>query len=153
MLSPNSRPTARYSTSPGKLAVLSPKGRIGYVEVSMEGAASSSCAIEESRIESISVVSVAGVVDMLTAPELEKAISEAAKSSPDAVVVDMTGVEFLASAGMGVLIAAQDDLAPAVKLAVVADGPATSRPLKLVGVTDVVDLYATLDEALAALTS
>jgi anti-sigma B factor antagonist len=119
----------------------------------MEGAASSSCAIEERRIDSISVVSVAGVVDMLTAPDLEKAIAEAAKSAPTAVVVDMTGVEFLASAGMGVLIAAQDDLSPGVKLAVVADGPATSRPLKLVGVTDVVDLYATLDEALAALTS
>jgi anti-sigma B factor antagonist len=132
--------------------VLSPKGRTGNVEVSMDGAASSSCAIEERRIDSISVVSVAGVVDMLTAPDLEKAISEAAKSSPTAVVVDMTGVEFLASAGMGVLIAAQDELTP-VKLAVVADGPATSRPLKLVGVTDVVDLFATLDEALAALTS
>ena len=118
----------------------------------MDGAASSSCAIEERRIDSTSVVSVAGVVDMLTAPDLEKAIAEAAKSSPNAVVVDMTGVEFLASAGMGVLIAAQDELSP-VKLAVVADGPATSRPLKLVGVTDVVDLYATLDEALAALTS
>jgi anti-anti-sigma factor len=119
----------------------------------MEGAASSSCAIEERRIEAVSVVSVSGVVDMLTAPDLETAISEAAKSSPAAVVVDMTAVEFLASAGMGVLIAAQDQLAPAIKLAVVADGPATSRPLKLVGVTDVVDLYATLDEALAALTN
>jgi anti-sigma B factor antagonist len=119
----------------------------------MDGAASSSCAIEERRVDSVSVVSVAGVVDMLTAPELEKAIAEAAKSSPAAVVIDMTGVEFLASAGMGVLIAAQDDLAPTITLAVVADGPATSRPLKLVGVTDVVDLYATLDEALAALTS
>ncbi|RDH74079.1 anti-sigma factor antagonist [Mycolicibacterium moriokaense] len=119
----------------------------------MEGAASSSCAIEERRIDSVSVVSVAGVVDMLTSPDLEKAIAEAAKSSPSAVVVDMTAVEFLASAGMGVLIASQDELAPAIRLAVVADGPATSRPLKLVGVTDVVDLYATLDEALAALTS
>jgi anti-sigma B factor antagonist len=119
----------------------------------MEGAASSSCAIEERRVDSVSVVSVAGVVDMLTAPDLEKAIAEAAKSSPVAVVVDMSAVEFLASAGMGVLIAAQDELAPAVRFAVVADGPATSRPLKLVGVTDVVDLYATLDEALAALTS
>jgi anti-sigma B factor antagonist len=124
----------------------------GKLEVSMEGAASS-CAIEERRVDSVSVVSVAGTVDMLTAPDLEKAIAEAAKTSPTAVVVDMTGVEFLASAGMGVLIAAQDELAPAVKFAVVADGPATSRPLKLVGVTDVVDLYPTLDEALTALRS
>ena len=86
-------------------------------------------------------------------PISQKAIAEAAKSSPTAVVVDMSAVEFLASAGMGVLIAAQDELAPAIRFAVVADGPATSRPLKLVGVTDVVDLYATLDEALAALTN
>ncbi len=117
------------------------------------GAAGSNCTLEERRIAGVSVVGVTGVVDMLTAPELEKAIAEAAKSSPAAVVVDMSSVEFLASAGMGVLIAAQDELAPAIRFAVVADGPATSRPLKLVGVTDVIDLYATLDEALAALTN
>jgi anti-sigma B factor antagonist len=115
--------------------------------------AGSSCTLDERRVDGISVVRVTGVVDMLTAPDLEKAIAEAAKSSPTAVVVDMTAVEFLASAGMGVLIAAQDELAPAVRFAVVAEGPATSRPLKLVGVTDVVDLYPTLDEALTALRS
>jgi anti-anti-sigma factor len=115
--------------------------------------AGSSCTLDERRVDDISVVGVTGVVDMLTAPDLEKAIAEAAKSSPTAVVVDMTAVEFLASAGMGVLIAAQDELAPAVRFAVVAEGPATSRPLKLVGVTDVVDLYPTLDEALTALRS
>jgi anti-anti-sigma factor len=115
--------------------------------------AGSSCTLDERRVDDISVVGVTGVVDMLTAPDLEKAIAEAAKSSPTAVVVDMTAVEFLASAGMGVLIAAQDKLAPAVRFAVVAEGPATSRPLKLVGVTDVVDLYPTLDEALTALRS
>ena len=115
------------------------------------GAAQSTCTLEERRVEGVSVVAVAGVVDMLTAPELEKAIAKAAESSPPAVVIDMSAVEFLASAGMGVLIAAQDELAPAIRFAVVADGPATSRPLKLVGVTDVVDLYATLEEALTAL--
>ena len=115
--------------------------------------AGSSCTLDERRVDDISVVRLTGVVDMLTAPDLEKAIAEAAKSSPTAVVVDMTAVEFLASAGMGVLIAAQDELAPAVRFAVVAEGPATSRPLKLVGVTDVVDLYPTLDEALTALRS
>jgi hypothetical protein len=38
-----------------------------------------------------------------------------------------------------------------MRFAVVAEGPATSRPLKLVGIADVVGLHATLDEALAAL--
>jgi anti-sigma B factor antagonist len=160
----NSPPTACYSGTAGKLAVLSPIGRTDFLEESVDsrpdsarsvdpGAAGSSCTLEERRVDQVSVVGVTGVVDMLTAPELEKAIAEAARSSPIAVVVDMTGVEFLASAGMGVLIAAQDELTPAIRFAVVAEGPATSRPLKLVGVTDVVDLYATLDGALSALKS
>ncbi|MDV3128851.1 STAS domain-containing protein [Mycobacterium sp. 21AC1] len=113
--------------------------------------AATSCAVEERRIGEVSVVAVTGTVDMLTAPQLEEAIAAAAKSSPPAMVVDLSAVEFLASAGMGVLVAAHGDLTPAVRFAVVADGPATSRPLKLVGIADVVDLYATLDEALSAL--
>ena len=109
--------------------------------------------IQERRVGDISVVAVSGTVDMITAPKLEAAIGSAATSEPSAIVVDFTAVEFLASAGMGVLVATHGDLAPAVKLVVGADGPATSRPLKLVGSADVVDLYGTLDEALAALQS
>ncbi len=109
--------------------------------------------IQERRVGDISVIAVSGTVDMITAPKLEAAIGSAATGEPSAIVVDFTEVEFLASAGMGVLVATHGDLAPAVKLVVVADGPATSRPLKLVGIAEVVDLYATLDEALAALQS
>lgn len=109
------------------------------------------CSVEETRVGEVCVVGVTGTVDMLTAPKLEEAINSAAKSSPSAVVVDLSAVDFLASAGMGVLVAAQEQLGDAAQLVVVADGPATSRPLKLVGIAEVVDLYATLDEALAAL--
>jgi hypothetical protein len=49
------------------------------------------------------------------------------------------------------LVAAREQLGDTARFAVVADGPATSRPLKLVGIAEVVDLFATLDEALAAL--
>jgi anti-anti-sigma factor len=113
--------------------------------------AASQCTIERQRIGEIEVLSVAGVVDMLTASQLEEAIAAAAKESPSGVIVDLEAVDFLASAGMGILVAARDELPAAVQLAVVADGPATSRPLKLVGIADVVGLHATLDDALAAL--
>lgn len=112
--------------------------------------AAASCTVEEKRIGDVSVVSVTGTLDMLTAPQLEAAIAAAAATAPHAVVVDLGSVDFLASAGMGLLVAAHGDLTPAVRFAVVADGPATSRPLKLVGIADVVDLFATLDEALSA---
>lgn len=94
---------------------------------------------------------MAGVVDMLTAPQVEGAISAALEKSPAGLIINLSDVEFLASAGMGILVAAHDLAAPEVKFAVVADGPVTSRPLKLVGIADIVNLYPTLDEALSKL--
>lgn len=98
----------------------------------------------------MAIVAVSGVVDMLTSPQLESAIDTALAQKPSAVVIDFTNVEFLASAGMGVLVAAHDKAGSEVAFSVVADGPATSRPLKLVGIAEIVSLYPSLDEALAA---
>ncbi len=110
----------------------------------------SGCTIEERRIDGVVVVVVSGTVDALTAPKLEEAIETAAAAAPAAIVVDLGAVEFLASSGMGVLVAAHADLAPEVRLVIVADGPATSRPLTLIGIADIVGLFADLDAALAA---
>lgn len=95
------------------------------------------------------VLTVSGAVDMLTAPMLADAIDAAARERPAALIVDLSPVDFLASAGMSELITAQDDLAPAVRFGVVADGPVTSRPLRIVGVDRLVPLHRTLDDALA----
>ena len=112
--------------------------------------AASNCVVTERWVDRVAVVSVSGVVDMLTSPKLETAIDVALGQQPAGVVVDFTDVEFLASAGMGVLVAAHDKAGSDVTLRVVADGPATSRPLKLVGIADIVSLHPSLDEALAA---
>jgi len=101
-------------------------------------------------VERVAVVSVSGVVDMLTSPQLETAIDGALERQPTGMVIDFTDVEFLASAGMGVLVAAHDKAGSEVAFSVVADGPATSRPLKLVGIAEIVNMYPSLEEALAA---
>jgi len=111
----------------------------------------STCEVTEKWVGEVAVVAAVGVVDMLTAPQLEDALRTAVANKPEGLVVDLTDVEFLASAGMGVLVAAHDAKDEGTRFCVVADGPATSRPLKLVGIADIVPLYATLDEALAAL--
>jgi anti-sigma B factor antagonist len=98
----------------------------------------------------VAVIATSGVIDMITAPQLEEAIRAALAKSPEGIVVDLTDVEFLASAGMGVIVAAHDAAPESVRLHIVAEGPATSRPLKLVGIADIVPLHATLVEALAA---
>lgn len=113
--------------------------------------APNSCVINEEWIGRTVVISVAGVLDMLTSPQLEAAISAASQKNPTGIVVDLTAVEFLASAGMGVLVSARDQAVGKSGFAVVASGPATSRPLKLVGLADVVGLYSTLEEARASL--
>jgi anti-anti-sigma factor len=123
-------------------------------EPSNDGAtasAASTCEVTESWVGEVAVVAAAGVIDMLTAPKLEEALRTAVGNKPEGLIVDLTAVEFLASAGMGALVAAHDAKDDGTRFCVVADGPATSRPLKLVGIADIVPLYATLDEALAAL--
>lgn len=116
-------------------------------------AESATCATSEEWIDGIGVVSVSGVVDMLTAPRLEEAIRAALEKKPAGLVADFTAVEFLASAGMGILVAVHDEVTPDIKFCVVAEGPATSRPLKLLGIADIIPLYSTVDEAIAALSA
>jgi len=111
------------------------------------------CAVDEEWVGRVAVVSVSGVVDMLTAPQLEQAVRSTLDRQPAGLVIDFTLVDFLASAGMGVLVAIHDEVTPDMRFCVVADGPATSRPLKLVGIADLIKLYATRDEALAALSA
>jgi anti-anti-sigma factor len=110
----------------------------------------SNCVVTQRWVDRVAVVAVSGVVDMLTSPQLETAIDTALEDGPAGIVIDFTDVEFLASAGMGVLVAAHDKAGADVAFSVVADGPATSRPLKLVGIADIVNMYPTLEEALAS---
>lgn len=114
-------------------------------------ATSAGCVINEDWIGRAVVISASGVIDMLTSPQLEASITACMEMSPTAVIVDLSDVDFLASAGMGVLVAARDRAAGNSGFAVVANGPATSRPLKLVGLADVIGMYPTLEEARAAL--
>lgn len=103
--------------------------------------------VSEHWIGRVVVFTASGDLDMLTAPTLAAAITAAARHRPDALIVDLAAVGFLASAGMNLLVNAQEDLAPATRFGVVADGPATSRPLKVIGIDTIIALYRTLEDA------
>lgn len=93
------------------------------------------------------VVSASGALDLLTSPRLEKLLTSTLEQRPVSVIVDLTDVSFLGSAGMQVLVDAYDTATPEIGFAVVADGPGTSRPLELVGLTEVFDVVPTLQAA------
>ncbi|WP_422743756.1 STAS domain-containing protein [Mycobacterium sp. WMMD1722] len=99
----------------------------------------------------IAVVRAVGAVDMLTAPPLLEAIRAAHAQQPASVVVDLSQVDFLSSAGMQTLVIANQEVGESARFAVVADGPGTSRPLKIMGLTDFIELFASLDAALDTL--
>lgn len=105
--------------------------------------------VRESWSDRVVVLSVCDVVDMLSAPQMSEAICDALSKAPAGLIVDLTGVHFLASVGMSVLVAAQQAAdAMLVRFGIVAEGPATSRPLRLLGIDAILALYPTLDDAL-----
>jgi anti-sigma B factor antagonist len=106
--------------------------------------------VDQLRLGSVAVLAVTGDVDMLTAVHLTAAIETALATAPTAVIIDLSKVEFLASAGMSALVSAHADADP-IGIAVVADGPSTSRPMKVVGLDTLLAIYPTLDAALSDL--
>lgn len=99
----------------------------------------------------IAVLTVGGDVDLATVPDFQAAIAEALTQEPTALVVDLSGVDFLASAGLQTLVATHESVSRNARFAVVANGPATSRPIQLTGLDQIFSLYPTLAEAIAAL--
>ena len=96
------------------------------------------------------VVAVTGDLDILTTPQLDHAIRSAMRTAPTALIIDLTRVDFLASIGMNLLVATRDEIAPTTRFGVVADSPATSRPMKIIGIDTMIALYQTLGDALDA---
>lgn len=103
----------------------------------------------ESWVGQVAVVAASGDLDMLTAPQLRAAVEAALSKSPAGLIVDLTHVEFLGSAGMQVLMEAHNQTGGTeTRFAVVAEGAATSRPLKITGIADLIDVFSSLDVAL-----
>jgi anti-sigma B factor antagonist len=99
----------------------------------------------------VAVLTVDGEVDTLTAPPLEDAVGDLLSDPADTtLVVDLSGVTFLASSGLAVLIrgahrAGERDQ----RLRLVAGGRAVRRPLEVTGSDQLFDMFDSLSAALA----
>jgi anti-sigma B factor antagonist len=96
------------------------------------------------------VVSVGGEIDLSTAPAFETAVATALKERPSVLVIDLSEVTFMASVGLRILVATQEELRESVQVAVVANNPATSRPIQMTGLDEIISLHLTLDDALTS---
>ncbi|HVW44547.1 MAG TPA: STAS domain-containing protein [Amycolatopsis sp.] len=96
------------------------------------------------------VVVVAGELDVLTAPKLDEQISIALETEPPLLVIDLTDVTFLGSAGMTSLVTAHRMAGTATTVRIVASGRTTARAMQIVGLDQQLPIYATLGDAVSA---
>ncbi len=109
-------------------------------------------AITSADKDGVCVVSVHGDLDHAAVPRFVESVDFSLSAALFAVVVDLTETRFLSSAGMAALQSAQGRaLAGGVRCAVAADGPATARPLRAVGLSTEIAIYPTVACAMRAM--
>jgi anti-sigma B factor antagonist len=100
--------------------------------------------------DTAAVVVADGEVDLATVPPLEQAVADGVRRAADAgtamVVVDLSGVTFMGSDGLRVLMAASETDGTTVRLVVTTH--AVTRLLQLSGTDTVLDVHPDLNAAL-----
>jgi anti-sigma B factor antagonist len=90
------------------------------------------------------VISVAGEIDLYTAPRLQSELMTALSKSPVRLIVDMSGVEFCDSTGINVLLAAHRQATErGGELQLAGPGSATRKVLQVTGLETV---FTVLDD-------
>lgn len=94
------------------------------------------------------VLHVAGELDLATTPVLSEACTTALRPRPPVLVIDLTGVTFLASVGMSAIVAAHEAGGEHTKVRVVVGSRDTLRPIRVTGLDNLLSVYSDLPSAL-----
>lgn len=102
---------------------------------------------------SCTVVTAVGDIDLATAPQLRACLSAAIDADAQALVIDVTGVGFLDSTGIGVLIGAWNRLGSRPDaITLVGASPLVRRVLQLTAIDRIFTLRDRLPEAVGVVT-
>jgi anti-sigma B factor antagonist len=121
--------------------------------VSTDRAAGPYFAITESDVDTVTVVfALAGEVDLYTAPEFKRCLSDAIARGKRRLVIDLTEVGFIDSTALGVLVGAMRRLRPldGGSIAIVSGAPETTSLFEISGLNRAFALYPTREAALGA---
>ncbi|GGG19729.1 anti-sigma factor antagonist [Rhodococcoides trifolii] len=94
--------------------------------------------VDVSDLDGVAVVSVRGSLDLASAPRLSETAYPAAEVASNGLVFDLTGVQFMSSSGVTVLVRTIDLLPDGASAAIVASQPAVQRPITLSGLDRVI---------------
>jgi anti-sigma B factor antagonist len=97
--------------------------------------------------DGVVVVRLGGELDLYNAHEVRAALTDAADSRPERVVVDLSQVEFIDSTALGVLIEARTRLENRRAFLLAAPGAETRRALEVSGLDRHFGIHDTVDAA------
>jgi anti-sigma B factor antagonist len=107
------------------------------------------------RAGTVSVLTVSGEIDLTSGPRLRAALDEVfderAARAPTGIVVDLTAVSFLGSAGLAVLVDAHEHARlRGITLRIVVDGAGSvvARAFQAAAIHEHLDLHHSLGDAL-----
>jgi anti-anti-sigma factor len=101
----------------------------------------------EHRVDAV-VLCVRGELDVVTTDALQESVSLALRRRPKVLVIDLSEVSFLASAGLTALVKAARMGTEETVVRMVVVGRECERPIHLTGLDAVLALHPTLEEAL-----
>ena len=110
-----------------------------------------SLTVQSQQRDDVVVISVAGELDMATAPQLQAPIDELLGQGHKRLIFDLSEVSFCDSTGLSVFVRAKnscDAVDGEVRLAEPQRG--VMRILEVSGLVEVLHTYPTVDEAVAA---
>lgn len=108
--------------------------------------------VVQSRDEGVwTVIDVEGEVDMFTAPKLRERIVQTVDAGRHRIVVDLEGVSFIDSTGLGTLVGGLKRVKEHQGiLALVCTSRPVLRVLDITGLDNVFPTFSSVDEALAS---
>jgi anti-sigma B factor antagonist len=107
--------------------------------------------VTTSKTDGWTLITVAGELDIYTAPNLSEAISELVQGGAYHLVIDLTSVEFLDSTGLGVMVAGLKKVrAHDGSLRLVCNQHRLLKTFRITGLSKVFDIRATLEAALGS---
>jgi anti-sigma B factor antagonist len=106
--------------------------------------------ISSKQRDGLTVIAITGSIDALTAHQVTQHFDQELESGNTRLVVDLSGVDFMSSAGLRAMLASLKQSRQAGgDLCLAAPQPDVERILKMSGFTSILKTYASVDEALA----
>lgn len=106
--------------------------------------------VNETREGKVLVLDLIGRLDAASSPEMETRLAAAVQETP-ALVLDLSGMEYVSSAGLRVLLkTAKEAKAGGVGLALAALRPTVTEVFQISGFFTILNAYPTREQAVAA---